>query len=167
MHPYDSKCLSSLSCSHSIRWGTALGVCSRWVSVALVELFWSQSQIIWCNLYPHCILVFPLCFSQTVPGVDGVMKCQPPFSLGPGSASTTSKKSTKMQPRRSSDSKNEAALKRNGKKQGHLHSDHSGAYTKEKVSVHPSADIITEHTLSQASGTFLPLSQVNQNMLYI
>ncbi|XP_053172302.1 protein hinderin [Scomber japonicus] len=88
------------------------------------------------------------------------MKCQPPFSLGPGSASTTSKKSTKMQARRSSDSKNEAALKKNGKKQGHLHSDHSGAYTKEKVSVHPSADIATEHTLPQASGTFLPLSQV-------
>ncbi|XP_044204334.1 protein hinderin [Thunnus albacares] len=99
----------------------------------------------------------PLVF---VPGVDGVMKCQTPFTLGPGSASTTSKKSTKMRDRHSSDCKNEATLKRVGKKQGHLQNDRSGAYIKEKVSVHPSAAVVTEHTLSQASGTFLPLSQV-------
>lgn len=93
------------------------------------------------------------------------MKCQTPFSLGPGSASTTSKKNTKMQARRSSDCKNEATLKKGGKKQGHLQSDRSKAYTKGKVSVHPGAAIATENCLSPALGTFLPLSQVNQKML--
>ncbi|XP_040888930.1 protein hinderin [Toxotes jaculatrix] len=101
----------------------------------------------------------PLVF---VPGVDGEVKTQTPFTLGPGSASALSKRGTKMQgsARRSSDSKTEATLKKGGKKQGHLHSDGSGAYTKEKVSAHYNADVATEHTPSLASDTFLPSSQV-------
>lgn len=70
-----------------------------------------------------------------------------------------------MQARGSSDCKNEGVLKKAGKKQGHLHTDCSGA-TKEKVPVSPSADVVQEHTLPQVSGTFLPLSKVNQKMLY-
>ncbi|KAM7401791.1 hypothetical protein PAMP_017070 [Pampus punctatissimus] len=99
----------------------------------------------------------PLVF---VPGVDGVMKCQTPFSLGPGSTSTTSKKRSKMQAPRGSDHKNEASLKKGSKQHGHLENGRSGVYAKEKASVHPSAAVATEHNLSLASGTSLPLLQV-------
>ncbi|KAG7229761.1 hypothetical protein INR49_012557, partial [Caranx melampygus] len=62
--------------------------------------------------------------------------------------------------RRRSDSKSEATLKKGGKKQEHLQSDHSGAYTKEKVSLLHSATEAMEHTPSLDSLTFLPSSQV-------
>ncbi|XP_071349357.1 protein hinderin isoform X2 [Trachinotus anak] len=101
----------------------------------------------------------PLAF---VPGVDGEVKTQNSFSLRPGSTSTFSKRGTKTwgAARRRSDCKNDATLKKGGKKHGHLQSDHSGAYTKEKVSVHHSAAVATEHTPTLASDTFLPSSQV-------
>ncbi|KAM7422143.1 hypothetical protein PAMA_010287 [Pampus argenteus] len=99
----------------------------------------------------------PLVF---VPGVDGVMKCQTPFSLGPGSTTTTSKKRSKMQAPRGSDCKNEAKLKKGSKQHGHLQSGRSGVYAKEKVSVHPSAAVATEHNFSLDSSTALPLPQV-------
>uniref|UniRef100_A0A3B4VKG4 Zgc:162344 n=1 Tax=Seriola dumerili TaxID=41447 RepID=A0A3B4VKG4_SERDU len=62
--------------------------------------------------------------------------------------------------RRRSDCKNEATLKKGGKKQAHLQNDHSEAYTKEKVSLPHSAAVAIEHTPSFASDTFLPSSQV-------
>ncbi|XP_070759482.1 LOW QUALITY PROTEIN: protein hinderin [Enoplosus armatus] len=93
----------------------------------------------------------PLVF---VSGVEGEVKIRTPFNLGPGSTSTSSNRGTKMRARRSSDCKNETALKKGGKKQGHLQSERSGVYTKEKVSVHHSATVATEHTLSPPSGTF-------------
>ncbi|XP_022601120.1 protein hinderin isoform X1 [Seriola dumerili] len=101
----------------------------------------------------------PLVF---VPGVDGEVKTQTPFSLGPGNTSTFSKRGTKMWggARRRSDCKNEATLKKGGKKQAHLQNDHSEAYTKEKVSLPHSAAVAIEHTPSFASDTFLPSSQV-------
>lgn len=63
--------------------------------------------------------------------------------------------------RRGSDSRSEASLKKGGKKQEHLQSDHSGAYTKEKVSLLHSAAEATEPTPSLDSDAFLPSSQVN------
>ncbi|XP_054473229.1 protein hinderin [Anoplopoma fimbria] len=97
----------------------------------------------------------PLVF---VPGVEGVGKTQTPFSLGSGS--TGSKRGTKMGARRSYDCNNETSLKKCGKKQGHLQSEQSGIFTKEKVSVHHSATAVSEHALSPALGTFLPSAQV-------
>ncbi|XP_033481808.2 protein hinderin [Epinephelus lanceolatus] len=99
----------------------------------------------------------PLVF---VPGVDGEVKTHTPFSLGPGSTSTSSNRDTKMRARRSSDCKTETTLKKGGKKLSHLQSERSGVYTKEKVSVHHSAAAATEHTLSPALGTSLPSTQV-------
>lgn len=99
-------------------------------------------------------------FPQTVSGVDGESKTQTHFSLAPGSTSTSSKRSSKMQARHSSDCKNETTLKRRGKKQGHLQSERSGVYAKEKVSVHHSAAVATEHS-SPPTGTFHPSTQVN------
>ncbi|XP_041813028.1 protein hinderin isoform X2 [Chelmon rostratus] len=90
---------------------------------------------------------------------DGEVKTQSHFSLGPGSISASSKRSSKMQARHSSDCKNETTLKRRGKKQGHLQSEHSGAYTKEKVSVHHSATAATQHSFSPPTGTFYPSTQ--------
>lgn len=63
--------------------------------------------------------------------------------------------------RRRSDSKSEATLKKGGRKQERLQSDHSGAYTKEKVSLLHSAAEATEHTPSFDCHAFLPSSQVN------
>lgn len=100
-------------------------------------------------------------FPQTVSGVDGEVKSHTPFSLGPGSTSTSSNRDTKMRVRRSSDCKTETTLKKGGKKLSHLQSERSGVYTKEKVSVHHSAAAATEHTLSPALGTSLPSTQVN------
>ncbi|XP_045931623.1 protein hinderin [Micropterus dolomieu] len=95
----------------------------------------------------------PLVF---VPGVEGDVTTQTPFNLAPGSTSTSSKRGTKVRTRSSSDC-NETTLKKGGKKHGHLRSECSGIYTKEKVSVHHSA---TEHTLSPPSDTFHPSIQV-------
>ncbi|XP_018555712.1 protein hinderin isoform X1 [Lates calcarifer] len=101
----------------------------------------------------------PLSF---VPGVDGELNSQTPFNLGTGSTSILTKRGTRMRgaARQSSDCKTEAMLKKGGKKQGQLQSDRSGAYTKEKVSVHHSAAVAPECTPSLASDTFLPPSQV-------
>ncbi|TKS70909.1 Protein hinderin [Collichthys lucidus] len=93
----------------------------------------------------------PLVF---VPGLEGGTKSS--FSLGPGSSS---KRGTKIRARRSSDCKNETTLKKGSKKQGHLQSERSGAYT-EKVSVHHTAAVATEHSRSPANGVFQPSTQV-------
>ncbi|XP_040015191.1 protein hinderin isoform X2 [Xiphias gladius] len=94
-------------------------------------------------------------------GVDGEVNTQTPFYLEPGSISTSNKRGTKMRgsAKCSSDCKNEATLKKGGKKQGRVQGDCSGS-TKEKVSVHHSAAVATEHTPSLASDTFLPSSQI-------
>ncbi|XP_058488680.1 protein hinderin [Solea solea] len=99
----------------------------------------------------------PLVF---VPGVDGEVITQTSVNLASGSTSTFSKGGTEMRgtARRSSGCKNEATLKKGGKKQGHLQSDHSGVYTREKVSVNNQS--AAERTPSLASDMFLPPSQV-------
>ncbi|KAM3621556.1 uncharacterized protein V6R79_012777 [Siganus canaliculatus] len=58
---------------------------------------------------------------------------------------------------RSRDCNNETALKKGGKE--HLQSEHSGVYTKNKVSIHPSATVATEPPLSPPASAFLPLTQ--------
>lgn len=97
-------------------------------------------------------------FPQTVSGVEGEAK-----ALGPGSSGTSIKRGTKMRARRSSDCKNETTLKKGDNKQGHLQSERSGVYTKEKVSVHHSATVAPDHIVSPATGTFHlhPSTQVN------
>ncbi|XP_042350591.1 protein hinderin isoform X2 [Plectropomus leopardus] len=99
----------------------------------------------------------PLVF---VPELEGQVKTQTPFSFGPGSTSTSSKRGTKVRARRSSDCKNETTLKKGGKKLSNLHSEHSGVYIKEKVTVHHGATAASEDILPPALGTFLPLTQV-------
>ncbi|XP_034726592.1 protein hinderin [Etheostoma cragini] len=100
----------------------------------------------------------PLVF---VPGLDGAGKTQTPFSLRPGSStSTSSKRCTKMHGRCNSDCKSETSLRKVVKKQGSSQSECSGVYTKEKVSVHPSATVATDHTISPALGTFTSSTQV-------
>ncbi|XP_073324888.1 protein hinderin [Pagrus major] len=98
----------------------------------------------------------PLVF---VPGVNGVVKSKTPFSVGPGNTSTFSKGGVRMRSRRTTDSKSNATLKKGGKKQSHFQSEHSGAYTKEKVSVHHSAAVASERSLSPPTGTFHPSTQ--------
>ncbi|XP_032370005.1 protein hinderin isoform X2 [Etheostoma spectabile] len=94
-------------------------------------------------------------------GLDGEGKTQTPFSLRPGSSTSTSSKSrTKMRGRCNSDCKNETTLRKVVKKQGSSQSECSGVYTKEKVSVHPSATVATDHTISPALGTFISSTQV-------
>ncbi|KAK9529348.1 hypothetical protein VZT92_013448 [Zoarces viviparus] len=97
----------------------------------------------------------PLVF---VPGVEGEGKTRTPFSFGSGS--TSSKRGTRMRVRRSYDCNKETTLKKCGKKQGHVPSEQSGIYTKEKMSAHHSATAVSEHALSPALGTFLPSTQV-------
>ncbi|XP_028262937.1 protein hinderin isoform X2 [Parambassis ranga] len=87
-----------------------------------------------------------------VPGVDREAKTQTPFSLGPGSTSTSNKRGI----RRASAGKTQTTQLTGDKNQGHFGSGHSHAYTKGKVSVP------TEDSLSPPSGTSLPLTQVNQ-----
>uniref|UniRef100_A0A8C9XMM3 Zgc:162344 n=1 Tax=Sander lucioperca TaxID=283035 RepID=A0A8C9XMM3_SANLU len=78
-------------------------------------------------------------------GLEGEGKTPTPFSLRSGSStSTSSKRGTKMRTRRSSDCKNETTLRKVVKKQGSSQSERSGVYTKENVSVHPSATVATE-----------------------
>ncbi|XP_030276948.1 protein hinderin isoform X2 [Sparus aurata] len=90
---------------------------------------------------------------------DGEVKSQTPFSVRPGKTSTFSKGGVKMRNRHSTDSKNNVTLKKSGKKQSHFQSEQSGAYTKEKVSVHYSAAGVSEHSLSPPTGTFHPSIQ--------
>ncbi|XP_059183878.1 protein hinderin [Centropristis striata] len=99
----------------------------------------------------------PLVF---VPGVEGEGQTRIPFSLGSDSIRTSSKRGSKMRDRHSSDCKKDTTIKKGGKKQGHLQSERSGVYNKEKVSIHHSATAVTAHTLSPALGTFLPPTQV-------
>ncbi|KAM9362217.1 protein hinderin [Symphorus nematophorus] len=99
----------------------------------------------------------PLVF---VPGVEGEGKTRSPFHLRSGSTNTSSNRGTKMRARQSSDFKTETTLKKGGKKQGHLESERSGAYTKEKASVHHSATVAAEHSLSPPTGAFHPTTQV-------
>ncbi|XP_030584385.1 protein hinderin isoform X2 [Archocentrus centrarchus] len=97
----------------------------------------------------------PLVF---IPGVDGEVKSQAPFNLRPVSSRASKKRGNKMGMKGTSDCKKQATQRTEVKKQNHLQSDHSGAYTKEKVSVHHNAAVMTPQTLS--SDTFLPVSQV-------
>ncbi|XP_036955986.1 protein hinderin isoform X1 [Acanthopagrus latus] len=97
----------------------------------------------------------PLAF---VSGVDGEVKSQTSFSVGPGKTSTFSKGGVKMRNRRSTDGKSNVTLKKSGKKQCHFQSEQSGAHTKEKMSVHHSAAGASE--LSLPTGTFHPSTQV-------
>lgn len=115
-----------------------------------------------CNLTHVHMASSYFVFPQTVSGVEGDVTTQTPFNLAPGSTSTSSKRGTKVRARSSSDC-NETTLKKGGKKHGHLRSECSGIYTKEKVSVHHSA---TEHTLSPPSDTFHPSIQVNHCFMW-
>ncbi|KAM9859951.1 protein hinderin [Aulostomus maculatus] len=90
----------------------------------------------------------PLVF---VPGVNGGVS----FSSGPG---RTSKKGGRMKARDCSGCKTEPILKKGVKKKSCLQSDRYGSYAKEKVPAHASHAVATEHTLSSASSTVLPLS---------
>ncbi|XP_029357235.1 protein hinderin isoform X2 [Echeneis naucrates] len=98
----------------------------------------------------------PLVF---VPGVDGELKM--PCGLRSGRGSTLSKRGNNMSgaARRRSDLRNELTLKKGGKKQDHLQSDHAAAHAKETVPAHHSA-AATQHTPSLASDSLLPLPQV-------
>ncbi|XP_070704300.1 protein hinderin [Pempheris klunzingeri] len=98
----------------------------------------------------------PLAF---VSGVEGEVRTKIPFSLGPGSGGTSSKRGPKVRARRSSDCKNETTLNTGGKKQGRLQSERSGVYTKEKVPAHQGATEATECTLSPSASNFHPLTQ--------
>ncbi|XP_012772867.1 protein hinderin isoform X1 [Maylandia zebra] len=88
----------------------------------------------------------PLVF---IPGVDGEVTSQAPFNLKPLSTSTSKKRGHKMGVKSTSDCKKQAKQRREVKNQ----SDHSGVYTKEDVSVHHNAAVMTPQT-------FLPVSQV-------
>ncbi|XP_034547824.1 protein hinderin [Notolabrus celidotus] len=95
-----------------------------------------------------------------VPGVDGEVRRLTSSRMGPGITSSTSKRGTKMPARPSSDCRKEPIPKKGGKKQGHLQSEHSGAYTKEKVSVGHPTPLVTEHIPFPTPGVFLSSTQV-------
>lgn len=142
------------SCPHSVRWGTAFGVCSWWVRS--LHSFWTQCEIIVCTSCTHGVLFF---CPSTVSGVEGEVRTQTAFNLGPGRTGTSGKRGTKMRASRSSDCKSVTTPKTGGKKQGQ--SERSGIYTKEKVSVHHSATESTGYTISPATGACHPSTQVN------
>ncbi|XP_049590925.1 protein hinderin isoform X3 [Syngnathus scovelli] len=73
-------------------------------------------------------------------GEDEVISCQP------GGTSTSSKKNTKMQSRRSSDCKIDIPLKRGGKKQSYVQNDQYSSDVKENVSTFASASPTTDST---------------------
>ncbi|XP_037108942.1 protein hinderin isoform X2 [Syngnathus acus] len=73
-------------------------------------------------------------------GEDDVISCQP------GGTSTSSKKNTKMQSRRSSDCKIDIPLKRGGKKQSYVQNDQYSSDVKENVSTFASASPTTDST---------------------
>lgn len=110
---------------------------------------------------PHVQITFSSVFPQTVSGVGGEARTLTPFNFGPGSSSTSIKRDSKMQTRGSSNCKKETTLKKGDKKQGLLRSEHSGVYTKEEVLVRHSTTAATKHSLSPASGTLHPSTQVN------
>lgn len=145
----------SLPCSHSVRRWTAFGVCSRWVSVILFTIISEHGVRELCVPHVHMAPSSSVFLQIVSSGLEGGTKSS--FSLGPGSSS---KRGTKIRARRSSDCKNETTLKKGGKKQGHSQSERSGAYT-EKVSVHHTAAVATEHSRSPANGVFQPSTQVN------
>lgn len=91
--------------------------------------------------------------------MDGEVKTQAPFNLRPVSSRASKKRGNKMATKGISDCKKQATQRTEINKQNHLQ--HSGAYTKTKVSVHHNAAVMTPQTLS--SDTFLPVSQVYQN----
>lgn len=85
----------------------------------------------------------------TSSGMDGEVKTQAPFNLKPVSTSTSKKRGHKMGVKSTSDCKKQAKQRTEVKNQ----SDHSGVYTKEDVSTHHNAAVMTPQT-------FLPVSQV-------
>lgn len=101
----------------------------------------------------HVFMTSSFVFPQTV---AGEMKTRTPFNVGPGSASTTSKRGTKMRARFTSYCKKEG-----DKKQGRSQSESSGASPNEEVSVRHSATVATDHCLPQATGAFHPSTGVN------
>ncbi|XP_061544141.1 protein hinderin isoform X2 [Phycodurus eques] len=74
-------------------------------------------------------------------GVDEVVSCKP------GAMTISSKKSTKMQARRTSDCKIDVPLKRGGKKQSYLQNEQCSSDVKENASAYSSASVTTENTL--------------------
>lgn len=103
-------------------------------------------------------------FLLTGSGVDSGMKTRMPFGLGPDGTGTSSKRGTKLRVKHGSDCKNQGTQKMAGRKQRHLESDLSEAFTTEKVQVQHAA-IPTMHTPSQAHDAFHPLSQVKHCLL--
>ncbi|XP_061584639.1 protein hinderin isoform X3 [Cololabis saira] len=114
-----------------------------------------KSEIFWMNGVSD--KEQPLVF---FPGVDGGVTTKPPFSLGPDGTSTSIKRGTKMRVNLVSNCKSYNTQMKAGKKVGHLQSDGSGSYTKERVSVHQSAAVPEEHTIFQPPQTFHALSEV-------
>ncbi|XP_041836541.1 protein hinderin [Melanotaenia boesemani] len=112
-----------------------------------------NSKIFWINGDEEQPLVF-------VPGVDGDVKTQTPFNLGPNGTRTSSKSVTKMRTKHSSVIKNHTTQKTTRKKQNDLQSDGFRAYVKENVSANLSATVPAEQTLFQPPDTFRPLPQV-------
>lgn len=100
-------------------------------------------------------------FPQTVAGVGGEMKTRAPFNLGPGSASTTSRRGTKMRTRFPSNCKNGAPSKEGDKKQGRSQSESSGAFPNEEVSARHSTTVATDQRLPPATGALHPSTGVN------
>ncbi|XP_061688039.1 protein hinderin isoform X2 [Syngnathoides biaculeatus] len=82
-------------------------------------------------------------------GVDEVVSCKP------GVMTSSSKKSTKMQARRTSDCNIDVPLKRGGKKQSYLQNDQHGS-----ASAHASASVATANSLFPAQALIPPVTQV-------
>ncbi|XP_077385860.1 protein hinderin isoform X2 [Festucalex cinctus] len=87
-------------------------------------------------------------------GEDEVVSCRP------GDINTSSKKSTKMQARRTSDCKIDTPLRRGGKKQSYIQNDQYSFDVKENVSAFASASVTTESSLFPTLGAIPPVSQV-------
>uniref|UniRef100_A0A3P9QB87 Zgc:162344 n=1 Tax=Poecilia reticulata TaxID=8081 RepID=A0A3P9QB87_POERE len=94
-------------------------------------------------------------------GVDVGLKSQTPAGLGPDRIYSSRKKDTKIRVKHSTNGKNQASLKATGRKQGHYQSDFSESYTTEEALGDKRDYVPTIHTLSQPSGTHLPLPQVS------
>ncbi|XP_077430097.1 protein hinderin isoform X2 [Vanacampus margaritifer] len=85
---------------------------------------------------------------------DEVVSCRS------GNINTSSKKSTKMQARRTSDCKIDTPLRRGGKKQSYVQKDQYSFDVKENASAFASASVTTENSLFPTLGAIPSVSQV-------
>lgn len=107
--------------------------------------------------------VFACCFFLlTVLGVEGGLKSQTPAGLGPDRIYSSGKKDATIRVKHAANGKNQASLKAMGRNKGHYQSDCSESYTTDEASADQRDSVPTMHILSQPSGTYLPLQQVNQ-----